>query len=328
MLPKIGIVVIGRNEGQRLLRCLRSISSNATAVIYVDSASTDGSPAIAMQEGVDVIGLDMSVPFSAGRARNAGFARLLELNPELDYVQFVDGDCELASDWLGVSARKLVLEPDVAAVCGRRRERHPEASRFNWLCDLEWDTPVGYTDATGGDFMIRVVAFKSVRGFDERLIAGEEPELGHRLRLGGWKLVRVDHEMTIHDAAMYRWSQWFRRNMRGGFAYAARAWLHLGDGTRYCYRENLSIAVWGGLVPISVAPLAATVGLLGPLLPIALVGIQTIRLATQARPRLGSRDSVVYACLILGGKVPEFLGQLRFVWRALRRGPQMIIEYK
>jgi len=41
--PKIGVVVIGRNEGERLKRCLQSVRGRAACVVYVDSGSTDDS---------------------------------------------------------------------------------------------------------------------------------------------------------------------------------------------------------------------------------------------------------------------------------------------
>src|ERR1700733_8869724 len=75
MPSKFGVVVIGRNEGQRLITCLQSLS-DATAVIYVDSNSTDGSVKAAQDRNINIIELDLSVPFTAARARNAGFTRL------------------------------------------------------------------------------------------------------------------------------------------------------------------------------------------------------------------------------------------------------------
>ena len=60
----------------------------------------DGSTQVALSHGADVIELNMNVPFTAARARNAGFRRLREVAPDLRYVQFVDGDCELI-DWMG-----------------------------------------------------------------------------------------------------------------------------------------------------------------------------------------------------------------------------------
>src|SRR4051794_41723258 len=77
----VGIVAIGRNEGTRFTRCLTAMSS-ANAVAYVDSGSTDGSPQWARMRGADVVDLDMTLPFTAARGRNAGCRRLQELAPD------------------------------------------------------------------------------------------------------------------------------------------------------------------------------------------------------------------------------------------------------
>src|SRR3979490_1839399 len=108
-----GVVIIGRNEGERLRRCLTSASASTGAVVYVDSGSTDGSAQWARNYGADVIELDMSIPFTAARARNAGFRRLKEIAPKLLCVQFVDGDCELAQGWLEHAVSFLGSHADV-----------------------------------------------------------------------------------------------------------------------------------------------------------------------------------------------------------------------
>jgi GT2 family glycosyltransferase len=186
-------------------------------VVYVDSGSTDGSRELGSLLGAEVVELDLSRPFNAARARNAGFARLTELAPNANYVQFVDGDCEVAPGWLGAAASFLRQRLEVAAVCGRRRERYPERSVYNLLCDLEWDTPVGATKACGGDVLMRATAFHDVGGFREDLIAGEEPELCVRLRSAGWKIWRIDQEMTRHDIALRSFAQWWTRSVRSRF---------------------------------------------------------------------------------------------------------------
>src|SRR5882762_4098126 len=162
---RLGIVVIGRNEGERLRACLASVTRLAGLVVYADSGSTDGSTETARNLGVVVVALDMSIPFTAGRARNEGFQRLCELAPELSYVQFVDGDCAVVDGWPEAAAEFLDAHPDVAGVCGRRRERYPERSIYNLLCDIEWNTPVGEAKACGGDVMMRVEALGAAKGF-------------------------------------------------------------------------------------------------------------------------------------------------------------------
>jgi glycosyltransferase involved in cell wall biosynthesis len=96
----LAVVVIGRNEGARLSRCLRSISPRADAVVYLDGGSSDGSPDHAREPGATVVELDRSLPFTAARARNAGFERARGDLPDIDFVQFVNGDCEFEPSWL------------------------------------------------------------------------------------------------------------------------------------------------------------------------------------------------------------------------------------
>ncbi len=203
-----------------------------------------------------VVLLDLATPFTAARARNAGLDSLLTIVPGIDYVQFVDGDCEIDAAWLAIAERFLDDQPSVVVVCGRRRERFPQASRYNRLCDLEWDTPVGEASACGGDAMMRVAAIKAVGGYRIDLIAGEEPELCVRLRAQGSRIVRLDAEMTRHDAAMTRFGQWWARNVRAGYAFAEVSRLHAQSATGIWKREARSNWLWGLILPIVAIGLA------------------------------------------------------------------------
>ena len=222
-------IIIGRNEGHRLIRCLAAAAPEFAPLIYVDSGSRDGSVDAARAAGAQVVALDMDRPFTAARARNSGFAALQAQDGAMpEFVQFIDGDCEMQPAWADRAVALLRDRPDIAIVAGRVRERHPEASVFNRLCDAEWDAPAGPADAVGGIFLARSAAFAAVGGFDPTLIAGEEPDLCHRLRDAGWRIWRLADEMTLHDAAMTRFGQWWRRALRGGHAAAEGAARH-GD---------------------------------------------------------------------------------------------------
>jgi GT2 family glycosyltransferase len=209
---KVGSVAIGRNEGERLIASLRSVIREVPPawVVYVDSGSIDQSLENARKLGVAAIELNSALPFTAARARNAGFERLRAGQPRPEFVQFIDGDCELAEDWLGTAERFLAQHPDVAVVCGQMREQYPERSVYNWLCEQEWKRPIGEAEACGGNAVFRVAAFEQVGGFRLGLVAGEEPELCLRLREQGWKVWRLDTAMAVHDAAMTRFGQWWR----------------------------------------------------------------------------------------------------------------------
>jgi glycosyltransferase involved in cell wall biosynthesis len=324
---RIGVVAIARNEGDRLRHCLESVLNGTTAVVYVDSGSTDGSVSFARSLGIEVVELDLSIPFTAARARNAGFARLLQLHPSLEFVQFVDGDCEIVPGWLKTATQALRQHSQAAVVCGRRRERFPEQSIYNRLCDLEWDTPVGEASACGGDAMMRVAAFQQVGGYNATLIAGEEPELCVRLRQQGWKILRLPAEMTLHDAQMFHFSQWWKRSLRAGHAYAQGSWLHRNSPERHWVKESWSIWFWGLILPFSVLGLGGltrgvSLFLLGGY-PLLLCRIYYRQVQQHSR-----RDAFLGATSCVLGKFPQVQGQIQFhIYRLLGRSSKLI-EYK
>lgn len=328
-ISNFGIVVIGRNEGDRLRRCLDSAAGRAAAVAYVDSGSTDGSVGLARSLGASVVELDPSIPFTAARARNEGFARLLEQAPDVRYVQFVDGDCEIVEGWLERAVEFLETEPGFAVVCGRRRERFPDYSVYNRLADIEWDTPIGEAKACGGDALMRVDAFRAVGGFNRALIAGEEPDLCVRLRREGWKIFRLDAEMTLHDVAMNRFGQWWRRAERAGHAYAEGAALHGRSPEKYRIRETRSILAWGAALPVLCLLLAwPTRGV--SLLLLLLYPLQAVRIAIRRwRNGLDRRSAAIYGSACMVGKFAQMVGLARYwIGQTLRRRPSALIEYK
>ncbi len=312
----LAAVVIGRNEGARLEACLASLATETATIIYVDSGSTDGSVSVAKAAGADVISLPMDKPFTAARARNAGAAML---PAEVEIIQFLDGDCTLRAGWIASARRFLADNPQVAVVCGRRRERAPEASVYNRLIDREWDTAVGETKACGGDALIRADAFRQAGGYRENLIAGEEPELCLRLRQLGWKIWRLDAEMTWHDAQITRFSQWWRRSRRAGHAFAEGAALHGAAPEHHWVRETQRAILWGGILPVSLM-VAAIVISPWALIVLLIYPLQIVRLATKM--------GWTWGFFTVLGKFPEALGVIEYHLRRLRGGNVRIIEYK
>lgn len=286
----VGVVVIGRNEGQRLRRCLESLPGQE--IVYVDSGSSDDSAKLAESFGAEVIRL--APPFTAARARNEGVARLRARG--FRHAQLLDGDCQLDSQWLATAQAHLQAYPRAAIVCGQVRERRPEASVYNRLCDQEWRLPPGPALECGGNALVDIAAFVGAGGFAPELIAGEEPDLCFRLIVRGREVWRVDAPMVSHDAAMTRFSQWWRRNRRSGYARAEAFERH---GERRILRAVISNVVWA-LPPA---------WLLWPLL--------WWRIYRRRRDPL-------YAAFTVLGKLPHFQGQLQF-WLG-RRG--RLIEYK
>lgn len=324
-LRAFGVVVIGRNEGERLRRCLASVSGDARRIVYVDSGSSDGSVTLARDLGVEVVELDMRTPFTAAHARNEGFDHLRRLEPELPYVFFVDGDCEVVAGWLDKAVGFLDEHAEVAVVCGRRSERFPQQTVYNLLCDIEWDTPVGQTKACGGDAMMRTSAFEGVGGFRADLIAGEEPELCVRLRAAGWEIWRLDADMTLHDAAMVRFGQWWKRSMRAGYAFAQGAHLHGAPPESHWVSESRRAWLWGLGIPLLVLGAVVGWGFWGLAL-LAVYPLQTVRLA--ARGNRSRRENWWRAFFLVLGKFPEMAGQVKFLAQRLGSGPVRLIEYK
>lgn len=324
MATGFGAVVIGRNEGERLHRCLASLPS-AARVIYVDSGSDDGSVALARGFGASVVELDGAEGFTAARARNAGFHALRRLAPDIAYVQFIDGDCELDAGWPGQAIARLESDPALCAVFGRRRERYPARSAYNRLCDMEWDVPVGPAKAFGGDVMIRAAALEAVGGYRDDLIAGEEPELCVRLRARGWTIWRLDAAMTLHDAAMTRFTQWWRRQVRAGFAFAEGAGLHGAPPERHWVRETRRALIWGVALPICcllvtvlAAPWGSAIWLVYPL--------QALRLFLRRGRPLAER--ALLALFLVLARFPEAQGVLTYAFRQWTRQRPALIEYK
>ena len=312
----VAAVVIGRNEGARLLACLTALKGQVEQVIYVDSGSTDGSIKAAEALGATVIPLNMDKGFTAARARNAG---LTGLGNGVELVQFIDGDCVLRGGWIATATGFLNAHPDVAVVCGRRRERHPEVSVYNALIDREWDTAVGQTLACGGDALMRVKPVRDVGGYRDTLIAGEEPELCLRLRQSGWEIWRLDAEMTWHDAHITRLSQWWRRSQRAGYAFAEGAFLHGAPPEYHWIAQTRRALIWGAALPLVILVLAVLTH------PIALLlfAIYALQIA-----RLALRTDLTWASFAVLGKFPEAIGALQFHWQRIRGAKTQIIEYK
>ena len=323
-MNEIAVIAIGRNEGERLVQCLRSASQTGIQLIYVDSDSTDDSVSQALALGAQVIRLDMSKPFSAARARNEGWKAALARNPGLGFIQFVDGDCELEPAWLAAAHQALAEHPHWWAVCGRRRERRPERSIYNAMCDLEWNTPIGQARSVGGDAMFRAAALVATGGYRDDVVAGEEPELCVRIRQQGGEIWRLDLAMTRHDANILHFRQWWTRAKRGGYAYALGSHLHGQPPERHWAKEARRAMVWGLLLPVLIG--LSSLWNAWCLLGFSVFAAQWARLAWKSkgmveRPWLYSLFSVL-------GKFAEAQGGLRWAREQLTGVAPRIIEYK
>lgn len=310
---QIGIVVIGRNEGSQLERCLASIKG-VERVVYVDSASTDNSVEIANSFGIDVVALTSEKPLTAARGRNAGARRLIQLNPMLQFIQFVDGDCELQPFWLEAAQSFLEENPRTAVVCGRRFERFPDRSIYNGVCDREWDTPIGQTQSSGGDALVRRFAFDEVGGFADDQVAHEEPEFCGRLRSKSWEIWRIDVAMSQHDANMSKFGQFYRRSRRAGFGISqnlSRSGIRADDLGRAIVRRAV---IWGAILPLSITLTFFLIDWRLALAGISLYAVQWLRIAlkTWLTTSWKALDASKVAALSIAGKFAEVHGILEF----------------
>lgn len=320
----IAAVAIGRNEGERLRRCLTSLRPHVSRLVYVDSGSTDDSVSFARGIGAHVVELDGSIPFTAARARNAGFAALrVETAPS--YVQFVDGDCAIDPHWIGAAAAALDADPSLAIVTGWRTEIDPDANAYHAIAEVEWHQPAGEIAACGGDMMVRASAFEAVGGFDPKIIASEDEDFVIRVREAGFRAVRLPLVMTRHDIAMTRLREWWRRNLRSGNGMA-----EVGDLRPPHFRpERRRAVVFGFVLPLML--LAGLVSGLWWLWLPAVVGYAVSAGRVWSWLRRGGMApwlALRVAGLFTLAKLPQFIGMARFYLRGGRKATGRIIEYK
>ncbi len=342
------VVVIGRNEGERLARCLGSVAGmripetlELRSVVYVDSNSTDGSLATAEAMGARTIALTEG-PWTAARARNAGWRAAVSSADGivLDWILFLDGDTEVDEGFVGAAQAAAGSDPAIASVTGRRREIDPRQSVYTRVFDLDWGVSTEEFLFFGGDTFLRVRALEASGGFDDRLIAGEEPELSRRMRAQGWRHRYIAAPMTAHDLAIRRFSQYWARLRRGGYAYAEVSErfrdtddpLWLAESRRNLARASF----WAGS---ALAAGAAAVsfsfrfGWLGAVAPLGLWGLLLTAFALRSAWLHRGKSRSVWTLLLYGfhshlQQVPVLLGQLAYRMDRKRARKRALIEYK
>ncbi len=329
--PQLSVVIIGRNEGERLERCIRSVQAmndppEALEIIYVDSDSTDGSPARAEALGAQVLIVHPERP-AAAIGRNAGWRAATA-----PLILFLDGDTILNPDFVK-AALPHFDEPQVAAVCGHRRELYPEASVYQRAVDLDWILSLGDTAFCGGDVLTRRRVIEEVGGYDPKLIAGEDPEVCQRIRAHGYTIHHIDHPMTLHDLAIHRWSQYWRRAIRTGHAYAEVSTLLRDTATplwQHESRKNFFKA--SALAGIFLIGLIMTLLLTSPwplLGSVLLFILLSVRTAIKARWRSNNTLTLfLYGLHSQFQHIPIAIGQLSYYYNRWRGQRRRLIEYK
>lgn len=329
--PALSVVLIGRNEGDRLIRCLESVRQmtplgGPIEVLYVDSASSDDSVERARAAGAEVLEVHPERP-AAAIGRNAGWRAA-----RADLVLFLDGDTILHPDFVASSIGAFD-DPRIGVVWGHRREIDPASSVFNRVLDLDWIYPPGQTDFCGGDALVRRSALDRVGGFDDELIAGEEPELCQRLRSAGYVVLHVDRPMTGHDLAITRFRQYWRRAERAGHAYAEVSARFRSSDIPLWEKESRRNRAHGALLTGLVIGSAVASAWAGSVWPLAVgLGILiALVVRTASRVRWKSDDwgtRVLYGLHSHVQQIPILVGQLKYAYFRRAGSQRGLIEYK
>ena len=311
-LPAIDVVIIGINVQRYLAECIASVREadypqKLLSITFVDGGSRDGSVAAGREAGVRVIELDDRHP-TPGRGRNAGL-----FEAKAPYVQFLDADTLLDRDWLKSALRHF--DDSVVAVCGKRSERWPDKNSYHVIASLEWHYEQGPCRYFGGDFLARREPLVAEGGFDDLLVAGEEPDFSARLRRSGWVVWRIPAAMTLHDLNMTTFSQYWKRAYRSGHAYAEVGLRHLGSPERLWSRELARVS---GAVLLPLLLLLSGILFRVPLLGLALALALLLRPLLRAprimrRYRVTGGVALLYALHATFVVFPQFLGVVRYL---------------
>ncbi|HVQ39704.1 MAG TPA: glycosyltransferase [Pyrinomonadaceae bacterium] len=326
----LSVVVIGRNEGLRLARCIESIQAmrfnGKVEIIYVDSNSTDGSASRAKWLGAKVISVRPDRP-SAALGRNAGWREATA-----PFVLFLDGDTILAPDFVQ-TAMKSFADPRVAVVCGNRRETNTKGSFYNRALDLDWISPAGAADYCGGDALMRRPVLEKVSGYDERLIAGEEPEMCARMRAQGFSIQHIDEPMTGHDLAITHFSQYWKRAFRTGHAYAEVSQHLRGSATPLWEREAKANLVRSTFLLSFLVLSIIAAAFFYSFIPLILAAAFFSALVIRTASKVGWKSTDWVTRLLYGvhshfQQVPILFGQLSYRRDQSKGVQRQLIEYK
>jgi len=321
----VGVVVIGRNEAVRLQSTLQAVVRADVPLIYVDSQSKDKSVELAKSLDINVLVLSEDKPINASRARNEGARLLMEKFPQLNYLQFLDGDTTLDREWLAVAFKHLESNPDIGFVCGQLREKDRDKNIYRRLCDMEWRWEAAESAEPcrlGGMGMMRLRAFTQSGGYDESLIAGADPELYARIEKDGWVLQVLGLIMGVHDSGMQSFRQWWIRSVKTGFGFAN------GRVTGAWGRERRSAIVWAGFLPLLSVLMTIFVTSWAILL-LFMFPLNICRIwASPVKREFSKNDRLLYAASCMTTKIPQFIGIVKYHWCKHMNQTASVIQYK
>jgi GT2 family glycosyltransferase len=234
-MVKVSVVIKALNEADNIsaavASALRAVAPHGGEVIVADSGSVDRTVEIARQFPITVVALADPGERCCGISPQLGYQ-----HSDGEYVYVLDGDMELNAAFLAEALALLEREPRLAGVGGYIREMRIENLEFeNRVRRQERGRSAAPLDVhclNGGGLYRRAAIEEAGYLSDRNLHAYEEYDLGARLRLRGWRLVRLDtHAADHYSHAMKTFAMLWHR---------ARSGYVLGSG------EVLRAAIDGG----------------------------------------------------------------------------------
>lgn len=241
----ISVIVIGRNEGERLAACLDSahtaLRSLLHELIYVDSRSTDDSLQIAAAHGARCFLLE-ETDTTAGLGRYVGTQEARG-----EYLLFLDGDMQLQPGFVE-RAMTAMASRGYDGVCGIREDVYMQGGRIVSRCENYFGcTRERIAPEFGGAIFLRADALARCGGWSPDTIACEEAELHARLlsadcRVGELPVPMIVHTDAVRDSRGALGVIFSRRRLGEGQAFRcamahgqARAYLRREHGKFLCY---------------------------------------------------------------------------------------------
>jgi GT2 family glycosyltransferase len=280
MSARVRAVIVGFGCGPYLDRCLSAWEiARETAGIEAETVVVvppgEGAPDLRRRARVIEVGPEQSSTPGANRNRGAEGATA-------DWLLFLDGDVELLRGFMARALEGEAARPRVAGFGGRLDEKHWDGGRLvGGARDLYRGGKGGEVPYLAQAWLCRRTAFEAVGGFDARLPAEEDFELGARLRQAGWVLVAEPDLAGIHHCPPRPSLDELRRRWKNGMFAGPGLALRHARGTplfgellkrQWLYLGTLAYALFGLLALFS--PLYFLLWLWGLLFAWALLALR------------------------------------------------------
>lgn len=295
----VSVVVIGRNEGKRLVNCLQSVhhvlSDFEHELIYVDSHSSDDSIMRAKDEGARCY-MPRSKATTAALGRDIGMREA-----KGQYILFLDGDMTLEAGFTQ-SAIDTIVRSSCAGVCGIRKDIYyrdgvQTGENANYYqCDQ-----IRVAPEFGGAVLLKRDALLACGGWACDVETCEEAELHARLQMHGLTVIEIPQPMIVHHDCV----QGNRSSIgivlsrrRLGHGQALRHAIEAGSVRSLFVREKRMFSLW--MLDVLCVMLCVFLGLLGVMISIFIQAIQIGYLLYMKRIRTFVSAKLLFVYLPLG----------------------------